>query len=72
MRLKGSLLFIYVFLAVPGFVAVRGPSLVAVSGGYSLLLHVDLSLCWLLLWSTGVGFSLQHSVRPSSCGTWAE
>lgn len=37
MRLKGSLLFIYVFLAMPGFVAVRGPSLVAVSGGYSLV-----------------------------------
>ena len=49
------------------FVAARGLSLVAVSGGYSSLRCAGFSLGWLLLWSTGsscVGFS--------SCGTWAQ
>ena len=48
------------------FIAVRGLSLVAASGGYSLLQCVGFSLQWLLLLqSTGprrVGFS--------SCGMW--
>ena len=35
------------------FVAARGLSLVAASGGYSSLRCSDFSLRWLLLWSTG-------------------
>ena len=60
-------------------VAVRGLSLVAVSGGYSSLPCKGFSLRWLLLLrNTGsrrTGFSscgsqaLEH--RLSSCGTWA-
>ena len=61
-----------VFLAALGlrcwvFVAVHGLSLVAVSGGYSSLQCMGLSLRWLLLLqsrgSRHTGFS--------SCGTWA-
>ena len=44
------------------FVAARGLSLVAASGGYSLLWCAGFSLQWLLLWSTGF----------SSCGTRAQ
>ena len=61
------------------FVAARGLSLVAASGGYSSLWCTGFSLRWLLLlWSTGsrrLGFSscgswaLDH--RLSSCGAWA-
>ena len=61
------ILFIY-FLLHWVFIAARGLSLVAVSGGYSSLRCAGFSLTWLLLlWSTGsrlVGFS--------SCGTWAQ
>ena len=71
-------LFIYVWLHWV-FVAVRGLSLVASSGGYSSLWCVGFSLRWLLLLqSTGsrhVGFSSCGSGalerRLSSCGTWA-
>ena len=40
--------FIYLFLAVLGFVAARGLSLAAASRGYSLLQGVGFSLRWLL------------------------
>ena len=61
------------------FVAAHGLSLVAVSGGYSLLRCTGFSLQWLLLlWSTGsrlTGFSSCGSRalerRLSSCGTRA-
>ena len=60
-------LFIYFWLCWV-FVAVRGLSLVAASGGYSWLRCVGFSLRWLLLLrstgSTHAGFS--------SCGTWAQ
>ena len=58
------------------FIAVQRLSLVAASGGYSLVVCVGFLLQWLLLWSTGsrhTGFSsfsswaLEH--RLSSCGT---
>ena len=61
------ILFIYFWLSQV-FVAARGLSLVAVSGGYSLLWCAGFSLRWLLLlWSTGskhAGFS--------SCGMQAQ
>ena len=71
--------FIYLFIFIFGcigsslglhwvFVAVRGLSLVAVSGGYSSLWCTGFSLQWLLLLrsmgSRCMGFS--------SCGTWAQ
>ena len=67
------ILFIYFWLHW-AFVAARGLSLVAVSGGYSLLRCTCFSLRWLLLLrSTGssrVGFSsVAH--RLSSCGSQA-
>ena len=50
------------------FAAVRGLSLVAVSGGYFLLQCAGFSLWWLLLlWSTG-----SRHVGFSSCGTRAQ
>ena len=50
------------------FVATRGVSLVASSGGYSLLRCAGFSLRWLLLlWSTG-----SRHVGFSSCGTRAQ
>ena len=60
--------FIYYFLLCWVFVAARGLSLVAASGGYSSLWCAGFSLQWLLLlWSTG-------SRHPcfSSCGTRAQ
>ena len=49
------------------FVAARGLSLVATSGGYSLLFCVGFSLWWLpLLRSSG-----SRRADFSSCGTWA-
>ena len=63
-------LFIYLFLfwLCWVFVAVRGLSLVAASGGYSMLWCAGFSLRWLLLLqstdSRRAGFS--------SCGTWAQ
>ena len=50
------------------FVAERGFSLIAVSGGYSLLQCAGFSLRWLLLLrSTG-----SRHVGFSSCGAWAQ
>ena len=71
-------LFIYFWLSWV-FVAARGLSLVAASGGYSLLRCSVFSLRWLLLmWSMGsrcVGFSSCGTraleFRLSSCGTQA-
>ena len=59
-------LFIYLWLSWV-FVAVHGLSLVAASGGYSLLRCAGFSLRWLLLmWSTG-----SRHMGFSSCGWWA-
>ena len=61
------ILFIYFWLCWV-FVAVRGLSLVAVSGGYSSLRFARFSLRWLLLLrSTG-----SRCVGFSSFGTWAQ
>ena len=60
-------LFIYFWLRW-FFVAARGLSLVAVSGGYSSLRCEGFSLRWLLLlWSMG-----SRRTGFSSCGTWAQ
>ena len=60
--------FIYLFLAVLGFAATRGLSLVVASGGYSSLWCTGFSLQWLLLLrSTG-----SRCTGCSSCGTWAQ
>ena len=60
-------LFIYFWLRWV-FVAARGLSLVAASGGYSSLQCVGFSLLWLLLLrSTG-----SRRLGFSSCGTWAQ
>ena len=71
-------LFIYYFWLLGVFIAARRLSLVAASGGYSLLWCVGFSLQWLLLWSTGsrcVGFSNFGArgleCRLSSCGAQA-
>ena len=59
--------FIYFWLRWV-FVAARGLSLVAVSGGYSSLRCAGFSLRWLLLLrSTG-----SRRAGFSSCGTWAQ
>ena len=61
------ILFIYLWLRWV-FVAARGLSLVAVSGGYSSLRCPGFLLWWLLLlWSTG-----SRCVGFSSCGMWAQ
>ena len=75
---KLFILFIYFWLCCI-FVAAHRLSLVAASGGYSLLWCMGFSLWWLLLlWimsSSHAGFSscgsqaLEH--RLSSCGAWA-
>ena len=60
-------LFIYFWLHWI-FVAARGLSLVAASGGYSSLWYVSFSLRWLLLlWSTG-----SRHMGFSSCGMQAQ
>ena len=60
-----KIFFVVYFLATLGLRCCAWPSLVAVSGGYSLLRCVGFSLRWLLLlWSTGsrrVGFSSRGS-----------
>ena len=65
--LKSIYLFIYLWLCWV-FVAARGLSPVAVSGGYSSLRCAGFSLQWLLLLqsmgSRRAGFS--------SCGAWAQ
>ena len=61
-------LFVFIFGCVGSFVAARGLSLVAASGGYSSLQCADFSLSWLLLWqSTG-----SRCAGFSSCGTQAQ
>ena len=61
------ILFLYLWLCWV-FIAVRGLSLVAVSGGYSSLRQAGFSLRWLLLLqSTG-----SRRTGFSSCGTWAQ
>ena len=59
--------FIYFYFWLPWvFVAARGLSLVAASGGCSSLWCVGFSLRWLLLlWSTG-----SRHLGFSSCGLW--
>ena len=65
--LKYIYLFIYFWLCWV-FVAVRGLSLVAASGGHSWLQCTGLSLWWLvLLWNTG-----SRRTGCSSCGAWAQ
>ena len=59
--------FFDLFLLCWVFIAVRGLSLVAVSGGYSSLQCAGFSLSWLLLWSTG-----SRCTDLSSCGMWAQ
>ena len=66
--LGASSFFFFNFWLCWVFVAARGLSLVAASGGYSSLRYVGFSLRWLLLLrsmgSRRAGFS--------SCGTWAQ
>ena len=55
------------------FLAARGLSLVAASGGYSSLWCAGFSLRWLLLlWSTALGVQTSVVVAHglSSCGSW--
>ena len=56
------------------FVALCGLSLIAASGGYSLLRCTGFSLQWLLLWSTELGSwaSVVAALRLSSWGWWAQ
>ena len=69
---KNKFIYLFIFLFIylqlcQIFVAVRGLSLVAVSGGYSLLRCAGFSLsCFLLLQSVG-----SRHAGFSSCGTWA-
>ena len=71
---KKIYLFIYFWLHLV-FVAARGLSLVAVSGGFSLLWCAGFSLWWLLLLqsmgSRHVG-SVVVAHELSSCGSWAQ
>ena len=61
-------LFLFYFWLHWVFVAARRLSLVAVSGGYSVLWCTGFSLLWLLLlWSMG-----SRCAGFSSCGTWAQ
>ena len=67
LKINLFILFIYFWLRWV-FVAERGLSLVAASGGYSSLQCVCFSLRWLLLlWNVG-----SRRVGFSSCGTWAQ
>ena len=62
------ILFIYLFCLRWVFTAVHGLSLVAASGGYSLLRCTGFSLWWLLLlWGTG-----SRRTGFSSCGSRAQ
>ena len=60
-------IFICLLLACWVFIALGGPSLVAVSGGHSLLGCTGFSSWWILLWSS---WALQRGLN--SCGTWAK
>ena len=70
---------VYLFMAALGLrcwvlVAARGLSLVAVSGGYSLLRCMAFSLQWLLLLQSLGSRSAASEVVArglSSCGSWA-
>ena len=68
----GSPAFLYIYKFIYFrlrwvFIAACGHSLVAASGGYSLLRCVGFSLRWLfLLWSMG-----SRCAGLSSCGMWA-
>ena len=65
--LKNKFIYFYFWLRWV-FVAAHGLSLVAASGGYSLLWCAGFSLQWLLLlWSTD-----SRRAGFSSCGTWAQ
>ena len=65
--LKINLFYLFYFCLGCVFVAVHGLSLVAESGGYSLLWCAGFSLWWLLLlWSMSSG-----QAGFSSCGSWA-
>ena len=72
---KNFIYFIFIYFWLHWvFVAVRGLSLVAASGGYSLLRCVGFSLQWLLLVrSTALGSRASVVVvcGLSSCGSWA-
>ena len=64
----GLYIFFFFFWLRWVFVAARGLSLVAASGGYSSLQFAGFSLRWLLLLrSTG-----SRCMDFSSCGTWAQ
>ena len=67
--LKNKFIYVFIYLWLHWvFVAVCGLSLVAASGGYSLLQFMGFSLWWLLLLqSTG-----SRRTGFSSCGTWAQ
>ena len=69
LKKKKKIIYLFIYFGLRWvFVAVRGLSLVAVSGGYSLLRYVGFSLQWLLLlWSMG-----SRCVGFSSCGTQAQ
>ena len=65
---KNLFVYLFIFWLHWVFVAVCGLSLVALSGGYSLLRCAGFSLQWLLLlWSTG-----SRHAGFSSCGMWAQ
>ena len=68
LKINLFILFIFYFWLHWVFIAVRGLSLVAVSGGYSLLRCAGFSLRWLLLlWSMG-----SRLTSFGSCGTQAQ
>ena len=67
--INSFILFIYYFWLRWVFVAVRGLSLVAVSGAYSLLRCTGFSLQWLLLlWSTGSVVVAHRFSCSTACG----
>ena len=65
--LKKKIIYLFIWLRWV-FVAAHGLSLVAVSGGYSLLRCAGFSLQWLLLLQSTVS---RHA-GFSSCDTWAQ
>ena len=68
------LIYLFYFCLRWVFVAARGLSLVAASGGYSSLWCVGFSLQWLLLLrntALGVRASVVVAHGLSSCGSWA-
>ena len=74
-----KIIFIYLILLVLGLCCCAGFSLIAESGGYSLLPCAGFSLWWLLLWSPGSSAhgcqQLQYvgsvvAAQPSRCDFW--